>query len=78
MTELETYITNSGLSEEDKNLWSRTYKMLNPEISGALMEFIDNKEENLNYLTENLKLKKEAIEKLDLSLIDKIIKQEQS
>ncbi|MEX1064056.1 MAG: hypothetical protein WED06_01825 [Candidatus Paceibacterota bacterium] len=77
-SELEQYIKDSSLSEEDKGLWSSILEQLDDDQAKVFIDFINGKEENLQLLTHNIKAKKEALEKGDDKLLEKILKQEEN
>ncbi len=77
-SELEQFIKNSSLSDEDKNLWSLVLGKLNDEQAKIFSDFIEDKEENLHLITQNIKAKKEALEKGDEKMMEDILEQEEN
>lgn len=73
---LKAFITKSGLSQEDKDLWFSMLEGLNEEQVKILEDFVEGKEENLRELTENFKAKRKALEYLDEKALEEIIKSE--
>ena len=73
---LKTFINNSGLAEEDKDLWVFILGKLDEAQKKIMEDFIDGSEENLRILTENIKAKKQAFENSDEKALEKIINNE--
>lgn len=73
---LKTFITESNLSQEDKDLWFSMLEGLNEEQVKILEDFIGGKEENLKKLTENFKAKRKALEDLDEKALGEIVETE--
>ena len=72
----ENYITGSSLPQEDKDLWFSILEKLDNTQIKIFEDFIDSKEENLKFLTENLKTKMTAFESFDKELLDSTLKDE--
>lgn len=73
---LKAFVTESGLPQEDKDLWFSVLAKTDKFQITVFEDFIGGKEENLRGLTENLKAKTEAIKNLDEEALEKIIEQE--
>lgn len=73
---LKAFINESGLLQEDKDLWFSMLEGLNEEQVKILENFIDGKEENLKEMTENFKAKRKALEDLDEKALEEVIKGE--
>lgn len=73
----KAFVNESGLSQEDKNLWFLMLERLNDKQVKILEDFIDGKEENLKELAENFKAKRRVFEDLDKKSLEEIIKAEQ-
>lgn len=73
---LKAFITESGLLQEDKDLWFLMLEGLNEEQIKILEDFIEGKEENLKELTENFKAKRKAFEDLDEKALEEIVETE--
>ena len=74
--DLKVFVENSGLSKEDKELWSFLLSKIGQEQLETFWDFIQGNEENLKILTENIKAKKEAFGNLDKKTLNKIIQNE--
>lgn len=75
---LRAFISESGLSQEDKDLWFSILGKIDDFQIKVFEDFVEGKEENLKMLTENLKTKAEAIKTLDEEALEKIIEQEKN
>lgn len=73
---LASVIQGSNLSESDKSLWNQAMAVLDDEQAQALLEMIGGEEEHLSWLTENIKMKKEAMTADDRELMRKIVADE--
>lgn len=74
---LKAFISDSGLSQEDKDLWFSILEKLDDTQIKIFDDFIDHAEEKLKFLTENLKTKKAAFETFDQELLDSVLEKEQ-
>lgn len=75
-TDLQKFVADSTLSEEDKSLWCQMVEKIDDNQAGVLIDFLGGSQENLKLLTENIKNKVEAIENLDTKAMEKILKKE--
>ena len=74
---LKALITNSTLSQGDKDLWFSILEKLDDTQIKVFEDFIGGKEEKLRELTENIKAKRTAFGNLDERVLGKIINSEQ-
>ena len=73
---LKAFVSDSALSQEDKNLWFSVLPKLDDTQTKIFEDFLNNREENLKFLTENLKTKTKAFETFDSELLDSVLKKE--
>lgn len=73
---LKVFINDSALPQEDKDFWFSILQKLEEAQIKIFEDFIDNKDENLRFLTENLKTKTKAFETFDQELLDSVLKKE--
>lgn len=73
---LKALVSNSGLSQQDKDLWFSILEKIDEFQIKVLEDSIEGKEENLKLLTENLKAKTEALKNLDEKAIEEIVEHE--
>ncbi len=74
---LKTFIDDSGLVKEDKELWVSILATLTEGQIKILEDFMEGKEENLKTLTENIKAKRQAFENGNEEALEKILGGEQ-
>jgi hypothetical protein len=73
---LQLFINDSRLPDPDKHFWEGVLVLLDDTQGELLFDFIENDEYRLGWLTENIKLKKEALAIKDVKLLDKILESE--
>ncbi len=73
---LQEIINNSSLSDEDKNIWTVFIDNNEEEVLKDIFEVVKNSEEDLNFLTKNLKDKIVALQNQDVEALNKIIGEE--
>lgn len=74
---LKAFVSESNLPQEDKDLWFSILQKLDDTQIKVFEDFIDNKEENLKFLTENLKTKTTAFKNFDQELLESVLKKEE-
>ena len=90
-TDFVQYVRDSDLSPEDKETWEDVFDITTDDQLDILSEFLDVvdesessenpeniKSERLDVLTENLKLKQEALRNKDMNLVEQILEQEEN
>ena len=73
---LKAFITDSALTQGDKDLWFSILDNLDNEQIKIFEDFVDNGQERLLFLTNNLKAKKEAFQKGNEKDLEKILQEE--
>lgn len=73
---LQQVINNSNLSEEDKNIWNIFIDKNEEEVLKDIFEVVKESEEDLVFLTKNLKDKIVALQNEDVEALNKIIGEE--
>lgn len=74
---LGALISDSKLSQEDKDLWFSVLEKSDETQIKIYEDLLEGKEENLVELTENLKAKIRAFKNLDEKTLEQILNQEQ-
>jgi len=76
---LRDIINNApSLTQEQKDLWSRTIKQLPGQQIDSLTQFLNEQPEALNFLTQNIKSKAKALQDRDVNAWEKILEQEKA
>jgi hypothetical protein len=75
MTEdkIKQLVQESELPEEDKIMWDEFLDMTDDNQKEVLVDFLEDDEDRLLFLTDNIKTKKEYLEDGDPQLMDKIL-----
>jgi hypothetical protein len=78
MTEdkIKQLVQGSELPEEDKVMWEEFLDMTNDNQKEVLVDFLEDDEDRLLFLTDNIKTKKEYLESGDPQLMNKILDSE--
>ena len=74
---IKSLVEHSELPDEDKHLWDEFLDLTDEKQQEVLVDFLEDDEDKLLFLTDNLKMKREALESGDPQLIDKILDQEE-
>ena len=75
---LQSFVHDSDISSEDKKFWEEAFEFINDDQAKILVDFIEDDEERLAFITENIRQKKEAFEKNDSTFLSNILEKEKS
>ena len=73
---LRTFIQNSTLSDEDKQMWQTVTNPFSDDDCQELLIMFETNDVGLAWLTENIKAKKEALVSGDADAMKKILADE--
>ena len=73
---IKQLVQGSELSEEDKEMWDEFLDMTNESQKEVLVDFLEDDEDRLLFLTDNIKTKREVLEGDDPELMNKILDSE--
>lgn len=76
--QLQSFISGSRLPDPDKSFWEGVLVLLDDDQGRLILDFIGNDEYRLGWLTENIKLKRDALASKDAGLLDKIFEDEKN
>jgi len=74
---IKQLVQGSELPEEDKEMWGEFLDMTDENQKEILVDFLEDDEDRLIFLTNNIKTKKEYLEGGDPELMNKILNSEQ-
>ena len=75
---LKAFVSDSDLSQEDKDLWFSILENLEEQQVKIFEDFINNAQDKLAFLTNNIKSKRKAFENNNQDDLDKILSEEAS
>jgi len=70
---IKQLVQGSELPEEDKEMWDDFLDMTDESQKEVLVDFLEDDEDRLVFLTDNIKTKKEYLESGDPELMNKIL-----
>ncbi len=73
---IKKLVDASDLPEEDKEMWGEFLDMTDDNQKEVLVDFLEDDEDRLIFLTDNIKTKKEYLEGGDPDLMNKILNSE--
>ncbi len=76
ISQLQNFIENSALSDQDKDLWLRAMELLDDDQAGEILEAVKDDVHELDELTRNLKVKQVAFATGDQALMDQVLDEE--
>jgi uncharacterized membrane protein YvbJ len=75
--DLQAVIEGSKLNSADKQLWEEALVLLNDDQAKVFVDYIEDDPDKLEFLTNNLRMKKEAIANDDGEMLDQILATEE-
>jgi hypothetical protein len=76
LSQLQHFIENSALPDNDKDLWLRAMEILDDDQAEAILEVVKDDPHELDELTRNLKIKQVAFATGDEKLMAQILEEE--
>ncbi|MBI3335509.1 MAG: hypothetical protein HY001_03360 [Candidatus Portnoybacteria bacterium] len=76
--ELKTFIQNSSLSDDDKNFWVEALKNAAPEVAISILSYFQDFPDKIQWATDMLKRKVEAIKSKDENAWNQILTEEEA
>ncbi len=75
MTEdkIKQLVQGSDLPDEDKVMWEEFLDITNDGQKEVLVDFLEDNEDRLMFLTDNIKMKKDYLDSGDPQLMNKIL-----
>lgn len=75
--EIEEYITNASLSEEDRRLWLSMLKKAAPEVAFSILSYFQEFPDKIQWATDMLKRKIQAMKTKNKAAWTKILAEEE-